>query len=78
MFFYTDGLIESRDRNGEWIELDEALIGTLGSDPFDAALERLLNRLEARVGTVRDDIALLLMECADSPAQRQSQTRPAL
>jgi serine phosphatase RsbU (regulator of sigma subunit) len=72
MFFYTDGLIESRDRDGEWIELDEALIGTLGSDPFETALERLLNRLEERVGTFRDDIALLLMECADAPAPGQS------
>jgi phosphoserine phosphatase RsbU/P len=71
MLFYTDGLIESRDRNGRWIELDEALIGTLGSDPFETALERLLNRLEERVGTFRDDIALLLMECADAAADQQ-------
>jgi len=63
VLFYTDGLIESRDRRGEWIELDESLLGTLGSDPFDDALDRLIDRLEERVGTLRDDLALFLMEC---------------
>ena len=62
VLFYTDGLIESRDKMGDWIELDESLLGTLGSDPFDEALGRLVNRLEQRVGTLRDDLALLLME----------------
>ena len=63
VLFYTDGLIESRDKEGNWIDLDEALLGTLGSDPFDEALDRLIERLEERVGTLRDDMALLLMEC---------------
>lgn len=63
VLFYTDGLIETRDKGGDWIELDEALLGTLGSDPFDEALDRLIDRLEERVGTLRDDLALLLMEC---------------
>ncbi len=63
LLFYTDGLIESRDRDGEWIELDQWLLGTLGSDPLDEALDRLIDRLEARVGTRQDDLALLLLEC---------------
>ena len=57
VLFYTDGLIETRDKVGDWIELDESLLGTLGSDPFDEALDRLIDRLEERVGTLRDDLA---------------------
>jgi serine phosphatase RsbU (regulator of sigma subunit) len=47
ILFYTDGLIEARDLAGAWIELDEALLGTLGSDSFEE----------------QDDLALLLVEC---------------
>ncbi len=63
VLFYTDGLIESRDTDGTWIELDETLIGSLGSDPFEEALDGLLARVEARVGILQDDLALLLVEC---------------
>jgi serine phosphatase RsbU (regulator of sigma subunit) len=63
VLFYTDGLIESRDRDGHWIELDETLLGSVGSDPLYDALGQLLSRLEERVGTLQDDIALLLVEC---------------
>jgi serine phosphatase RsbU (regulator of sigma subunit) len=62
LLFYTDGLIECRDRAGEWIELDEALIGTVGSDPMEEALDGLLRRLQARARVLNDDIAVLLVE----------------
>jgi serine phosphatase RsbU (regulator of sigma subunit) len=63
ILFYTDGLIEARDLAGAWIELDEALLGTLGSDSFEDALGGLLARLEDRAGPQQDDLALLLVEC---------------
>jgi hypothetical protein len=60
--FFTDGLFECRDASGTWIGLDEALIGPVAKDPFDGALELLLARVEDRVGTLWDDVALLLVE----------------
>jgi serine phosphatase RsbU (regulator of sigma subunit) len=62
LLFFTDGLFECRDASGTWIELDEALIGPVADDPFDDALELLLGRVEDRVGSLRDDVALLLVE----------------
>jgi serine phosphatase RsbU (regulator of sigma subunit) len=62
LLFFTDGLFECRDATGAWIELDEAIIGPVATDPFDTALELLLARVEERVGTLRDDVALLLVE----------------
>jgi serine phosphatase RsbU (regulator of sigma subunit) len=67
LLFFTDGLIESRDRNGSWIELDQELIGTVGSDPMDGALDALLARLEERAGTLNDDVALLLVAYEPPP-----------
>jgi sigma-B regulation protein RsbU (phosphoserine phosphatase) len=63
VLFYTDGLIESRDQTGNWIELDEDLIGLLGVDPMESALDGLLSRLETRAVVLQDDLALLLVEC---------------
>jgi sigma-B regulation protein RsbU (phosphoserine phosphatase) len=62
LLFYTDGLIECRDRDGTWIELDRAMLATLGSDPFEEALPGLIARVEARCGELTDDVALLLVE----------------
>jgi sigma-B regulation protein RsbU (phosphoserine phosphatase) len=64
LLFFTDGLIECRDADGAWIELDEALIGTVGSDPLEQALSGLLGRLEERAEVLKDDVALLLVEFA--------------
>jgi serine phosphatase RsbU (regulator of sigma subunit) len=64
LLFFTDGLIECRDAAGAWIELDEALIGTVGSDPFEEALSGLLSRMDARAEVLKDDVALLLVEFA--------------
>lgn len=62
VLLYTDGLIECRDTDGIWIELDASLLGPVGTDPLVEALPRLLDRLEQRAGVVDDDIALLLLE----------------
>lgn len=67
VLLYTDGLIESRDSSGNWIELDQLLIASLGADPLESALDGLVTRLEARAGVLRDDLALLLVECPDCP-----------
>jgi len=64
VFFYTDVLVECRDLAGAWIDLDAALIGTLGSDPLEEALSGLLDRLQAKGVTLRDDMAMLLVENA--------------
>jgi serine phosphatase RsbU (regulator of sigma subunit) len=63
LLFFTDGLIECRDSTGAWIELDRALLGTVGSDPLEDALGGLLGRVEERAGLLRDDVAMLLVEC---------------
>jgi sigma-B regulation protein RsbU (phosphoserine phosphatase) len=66
LLFYTDGLIECRDKDGTWIELDRAMLGTLGSDPFEEALPELIGRVEGRCGELTDDVALLLVEYVPS------------
>jgi sigma-B regulation protein RsbU (phosphoserine phosphatase) len=66
LLFYTDGLMECRDSDGVWIELDRSLLGTVGSDPLEDALPGLLSRVETRVGSLKDDVALLLVEYAPS------------
>jgi sigma-B regulation protein RsbU (phosphoserine phosphatase) len=62
ILFYTDGLIECRDVDGEWIELDDRLLADIGKASLDTALGGLLGRLEQRAGVLDDDIALLLLE----------------
>jgi serine phosphatase RsbU (regulator of sigma subunit) len=61
LLFYTDGLIESRARDGGFVDLDPLLV-SLADDPLDAALRRILDRLHAAAGETRDDLALLLAE----------------
>jgi serine phosphatase RsbU (regulator of sigma subunit) len=62
VLFYTDGLIECRDSNGEWIELDANLLADVATTPLSDALPGLLQRLQQRAGDLNDDIALLLIE----------------
>ncbi len=68
VLFYSDGLIECRDSEGTWIELDAPLLSDVASAPLDQALPRLLQRLEQRAGDLNDDIALLLVEVGPEPA----------
>jgi serine phosphatase RsbU (regulator of sigma subunit) len=62
VLFYTDGLIECRDRAGKWIELDGPMLAAVATDPLSEALPNLIDRVEERAGSINDDIALLLVE----------------
>ncbi len=68
LLFYTDGLIEARDRHGRFFDLIAAAGALNAADPPSAAaldndLEQLLNQVRAHVGgTLTDDVAALLVE----------------
>lgn len=62
MLFYTDGLVEARDRSGEFFPLDE-YAAELGEGTLEEALDRLVDRLLAYGGgEMNDDLALVLAE----------------
>jgi phosphoserine phosphatase RsbU/P len=67
LVFYTDGLLEARDRAGRYFRLEDCL-DTLRLPDLEAAADELLARLVAHTGRrLEDDVALLLFE-ATSPA----------
>jgi phosphoserine phosphatase RsbU/P len=62
MLFYTDGLVEARDRHGEFFPLEE-YAAELGHGTVEEALDRLVERLLAWGGQrMADDLALVLAE----------------
>jgi serine phosphatase RsbU (regulator of sigma subunit) len=62
MLFYTDGLIEARDRRGAFFPLEDHG-ETLRSTDLDRALDLLLHHLHSHVGNrQQDDLALILTE----------------
>ncbi|HEU5037824.1 MAG TPA: PP2C family protein-serine/threonine phosphatase [Nocardioides sp.] len=62
MLFYTDGLVEARDRTGEFFPLDE-YAAEIGEGTVEDALDRLVEHLLAYAGNrVNDDLALVLAE----------------
>jgi phosphoserine phosphatase RsbU/P len=64
LIFYTDGLIEARDRAGRYFQL-RASLDALRRASLDAAADELLDRLRAHTGRkLDDDVALLLFEAA--------------
>ena len=66
--FYTDGLLEARDRAGRYFRLEDYADALRGPDLEDAA-DTLLDRLVAHTGRrLDDDVAVLLFEAASSPA----------
>lgn len=66
MLFYTDGLVEARDRRGEFFPLDE-YAAELGEGSVEEALDRLVERLLAWGGQrMADDLALVLAESEPS------------
>jgi phosphoserine phosphatase RsbU/P len=76
LLFYTDGLLEARDRAGRYFRLEDCL-DTLRHPDLQAAVDGLLDRLLAHAGRkLGDDVALLLME-ATSPPDRPGQDAPA-
>jgi phosphoserine phosphatase RsbU/P len=67
LVFYTDGLLEARDRAGRYFRLEDCL-DTLSHPDLQAAADELLSRLLAHARRkLDDDVALLLVE-ATSPA----------
>jgi phosphoserine phosphatase RsbU/P len=67
LLFYTDGLLEARDRAGQYFQL-EACADTLRKPDLEMAADELLGRLMAHTGRrLEDDIALLLFEAAPAP-----------
>src|SRR5215469_3547928 len=68
LLFYTDGLLEARDRAGRYFRLDDCL-DTLRHPDLQAAVDQLLDRLIAHAGRrLDDDVALLLLEATSPPA----------
>ena len=70
LLFYTDGLVESRNRDGTFFPLEESA-ETLSIDDLGTALDDLLGQVVDHVGArVNDDVALLLVERQDGAAHR--------
>jgi phosphoserine phosphatase RsbU/P len=64
LVFYTDGLLEARDRAGRYFRLEDC-VDTLRQPDLEAAADELLARLVAHTGRrLEDDVALLLFEAA--------------
>jgi sigma-B regulation protein RsbU (phosphoserine phosphatase) len=62
LVFYTDGLLEARDRAGRYLRLEDCA-GTLRHPDLEAAADGLLGRLLAHTRRkLDDDVALLLLE----------------
>ena len=62
LVFYTDGLLEARDRAGRYFRLEDCA-STLRHPNLQAAADGLLSRLLAHTGRkLDDDVALLLVE----------------
>jgi hypothetical protein len=69
LVFYTDGLLEARDRAGRYFRLDDC-IDTLRHPDLQAAADELLSRLLAHARRkLDDDVALLLVEAVSPPAR---------
>jgi serine phosphatase RsbU (regulator of sigma subunit) len=62
LLIYTDGLVETRDRQGDFFPLQE-YADELHSGTIEEALDRLVDQLVGYAGErVRDDMALVLAE----------------
>jgi phosphoserine phosphatase RsbU/P len=68
LVFYTDGLLEARDRAGRYFRIEDCL-DTLRNPDLQAAADELLGRLLAHSRRkLDDDVALLLLEATAPPA----------
>lgn len=62
MLFFTDGLVEARDRSGTFFPLDDHA-AEIAEGSVEEALDRLVAELVAHAGhRMRDDLALVLAE----------------
>jgi phosphoserine phosphatase RsbU/P len=78
LLFYTDGLLEARDKAGRYFRPEDCQ-DTLRDPDLQAAADGLLGRLAAHTGRrLDDDVALLLVEIAAPPAANQQRPAAAL
>jgi phosphoserine phosphatase RsbU/P len=82
LVFFTDGLLEARDRAGHFFRLEDCL-DTLRHPDLQTAVDGLLSRLLAHTGgKLDDDVALLLLEATSPPARPEDDApvvwRPAV
>ena len=62
LLLYTDGIIEARDAQQQFVDLRE-VVGPLASGPLDEVLDRVLVSLRRSVGAaLGDDLALVVAE----------------
>jgi serine phosphatase RsbU (regulator of sigma subunit) len=62
LFFYTDGLVEARDAQGRFFELEQQA-DALRTGSLDQALDTVITRVRRHVpGGLKDDLALVLAE----------------
>jgi serine phosphatase RsbU (regulator of sigma subunit) len=62
LFLYTDGIIEARDRQGQFVDL-RRLLEPVRSDDLEASLDGVLTGLRSAVGgALADDLAMLAAE----------------
>ena len=77
LVFYTDGLLEARDRAGRYFRLEDCR-DTLRRTDLQAAADELLDRLLAHTGRrINDDVAVLLFEAASRPARPEDEPAAA-
>jgi hypothetical protein len=73
LVFYTDGLLEARDRAGRYFRLEDCL-DTLRRPDLEAAADELLDRVVAHTGRrLDDDVAVLLFEATPLPAPPEAE-----
>jgi phosphoserine phosphatase RsbU/P len=76
LVFYTDGLLEARDRAGRYFRLEDCR-DALRHPDLQAAADGLLGRLLAHTGRkLDDDVAVLLLEATVPPARPEPDAPP--
>jgi serine phosphatase RsbU (regulator of sigma subunit) len=61
LLFYTDGLVEARDRSGRFLALDERVAEALAAPTLDACIRGMQRLLLHHVGYSLDDDVLLVV-----------------
>jgi sigma-B regulation protein RsbU (phosphoserine phosphatase) len=77
LVFYTDGLLEARDRAGRFFRLGDCLDALRRTD-LEAAADEMLDQLRAHTGRrLDDDVAMLLFEATSPPARLENEPAAA-
>ena len=67
LLFYTDGLVETRDRAGRFFDLDHRVAAALALPDLSAAVKRVVRLLLEHSGDgLTDDVALVLASSRDN------------